>query len=423
MAANQEISRHCTLPLEVLDRLVTPVVHDCQGCDGELKFSSGFLARSWPMRVVSDINLARLMVEEPEFALPLTAAAIADCSPGVQQKFLSEQVKPFAQQCVDSLQKHATRWHKFPLLFALGGDSVHNHFFWRSVFRVLGRPVTVPEPSPPARSFKENYSDVYAMLVNTALSLKDPDQLLAAAVQHGILSSRNYLLGGTQWFLEFVILAIVAAGESGIRHWLQNWPVSDVMMAEVKSIAEGSTGNCLSPDKTPETWKWFVKHVFAIPVNNVVAERQFNIAQLYVHPNESELSKQATHLFVENIIHKTANTELSKKTRRKTTPGMTSTMAKNISRQMKEYSATVTPERLAAAREQVKNIRSKTAARTKTAAEVYSDSLHCHRQRPDHEKNMTEMESEARTRSVDYERRAPRQPRQSATQPAETPEA
>ena len=158
-------------------------------------------------------------------------------------------------------------------------------------------------------------------------------------------------------------------------------------------------------------------------MNNVVAERQFNIAQLYVHPNESELSKRATHLFVENIIHKTANTQLSKKTRRKSTTSMTFTMAKNISRHMKEYSATVTPERLSAAREQVKNIRSKTAARTKAAAEVYSDSLHGHRQRPDHEKNMTEMESEARTRPVDYERCAPRQPRQSATQPAETPEA
>ena len=93
------------------------------------------------------------------------------------------------------------------------------------------------------------------MLLKTTLSLKDPDQLLAAAVQHGILSPRNYLLGGTQWFLEFVILAIVAAGESGIRHWLQNWPVSDVMMAEAKSIAEGSTGQCLYPDETPETWK------------------------------------------------------------------------------------------------------------------------------------------------------------------------
>ena len=141
-------------------------------------------------------------------------------------------------------------------------------------------------------------------------------------------------------------------------------------------------------------------------MNNVVAEQQFNIAQLYVHPNESELSKRATHLFLENVIHKTANTQLSKRTQRKSTTGMTSTMAKNVSRQMKEYSATVTPERLAAAREQVKNIRGKTAARTKTAAEVCNDSLHCHRQRPDHENKMTEMESEAQTRPVDYERRA-----------------
>ena len=80
MAANEEIGSHRTLLLEVLDRLVIPGQHDCQGCDGELKFSCGFLARSWPMRLVSDINSTGLMVEEPEFALPLTAGAIADCT-------------------------------------------------------------------------------------------------------------------------------------------------------------------------------------------------------------------------------------------------------------------------------------------------------------------------------------------------------
>ena len=62
MAANEEIGRHPALLLEVLDRLVIPGLHDCQGCDGELKFSCGFLARSSPMRVVSDINLANLVV-------------------------------------------------------------------------------------------------------------------------------------------------------------------------------------------------------------------------------------------------------------------------------------------------------------------------------------------------------------------------
>ena len=38
-------------------------------------------------------------------------------------------------------------------------------------------------------------------------------------------------------------------------------------------------------------------------MNNVIAERQFNLSQLYLHDNLSELSKQASVTFVENTIH------------------------------------------------------------------------------------------------------------------------
>ena len=38
-------------------------------------------------------------------------------------------------------------------------------------------------------------------------------------------------------------------------------------------------------------------------MNNVIAERQFNLSQLYLQNNMSQLSKQASITFVENILH------------------------------------------------------------------------------------------------------------------------
>ena len=61
----------------------------------------------------------------------------------------------------------------------------------------------------------------------------------------------------------------------------------------------------LDGGKESYRWQWYTQHVFSIPVNNVIAARQFNVADIYVHPNESETSKQATHLFVQNVLHLT----------------------------------------------------------------------------------------------------------------------
>ena len=40
-----------------------------------------------------------------------------------------------------------------------------------------------------------------------------------------------------------------------------------------------------------------------LPVNNILAERHFNLSQLYLNDNRSELSKQASATFVGNILH------------------------------------------------------------------------------------------------------------------------
>ena len=50
-------------------------------------------------------------------------------------------------------------------------------------------------------------------------------------------------------------------------------------------------------------YQWNARHIFSLPVHNALAERQFNIASLYLDPNMSEESGQSTQLFVQNIIH------------------------------------------------------------------------------------------------------------------------
>ena len=53
----------------------------------------------------------------------------------------------------------------------------------------------------------------------------------------------------------------------------------------------------------PALFEWFARHIFALPVHSALAERQFNIATLYLDPNVSEESIQATQLFVQNMIN------------------------------------------------------------------------------------------------------------------------
>ena len=48
----------------------------------------------------------------------------------------------------------------------------------------------------------------------------------------------------------------------------------------------------------PALFEWFARHIFALPVHNALAERQFNIATLYLDPNMSKESIKATQLFV-----------------------------------------------------------------------------------------------------------------------------
>eukprot|EP00117_Sycon_ciliatum_P044581 scpid18064/ scgid32145/ len=139
MAANPVLDVERTMLLEVLDRLIMPSLAACQQPDNELQFSSGYLARQWPAKVMLDINIATLMRKHPSFAMPLTDTAKSEKLQKAAQDRLTDHVqKPFLSAITTSLEKHATCWLVFPLLFALGAHSQLRHLFWRAVFRVLG---------------------------------------------------------------------------------------------------------------------------------------------------------------------------------------------------------------------------------------------------------------------------------------------
>ena len=80
-------------------------------------------------------------------------------------------------------------------------------------------------------------------------------------------------------------------------------------------------------------------------MNNVIAERQFNVSQLYLHDNLSELSKQASITFVENILHSGKSN------------GRTTAAAKDIhERRMRAYGQLLNTELLQEARKNLEKI-------------------------------------------------------------------
>lgn len=197
---------------------------------------------------------------------------------------------------------------------------------------------------------------------------------------------QNARVSAEEQFPLFHLEGNCANGSKRLQKWITKWQVSAEMLQEAAVLANQTSPSCPSAVNQPHTWRWFCPHIFSTPVNNVMAERQFNISQLYINTNESELSKQASHLFVENIIHRSASLSSGK---------MTASKMRLIAQHMRQYAATITPARLKSARHQLKLLRSgQSNARTQTAAEVYSSSLRRHRRRPNIEKEIEELEQQ-----------------------------
>jgi len=103
-------------------------------------------------------------------------------------------------------------------------------------------------------------------------------------------------------------------------------------------------------------------------------------------------------LFVKKVFHNTqARLERYKEqtpsTRRK--PRVTQQHVQSLVKAMEEYASRITPERLSAAKQRLKELRrGESTSRTFTASETYSGILQRHRARPNHEERMAQLQQE-----------------------------
>ena len=323
MAASPVLSTERVTLLEVLDRLIIPALKASQQPDRELQFSSGYLARNWPSQVLQDIYLAKLMKEDPEFAMPLTSTAMErNMQPEMASHYRMNVLLPFTSAVLASLEKHGTRWFKFPLFFSMGADTSRRHLFWRAYCRLRGLPVPPFSPDTfPALPANINKAELCQELLTAATSLKCPFRLAEVCYQSGLLDRQKHLLQDVSchWFRELEILALLSADDEGLKEWITRWPISAEMHSEIEMLAQQTQPSVPAADREPHMWMWFSHHVFALPVNNVLAERQFNLANIHLTSSDSEISKQATHLFVENVLNSRHDRFASSRRRSKVT--------------------------------------------------------------------------------------------------------
>ena len=139
------------------------------------------------------------------------------------------------------------------------------------------------------------------------------------------------------WFVEFELITLVASKESELLHWSQNWGFEgNSLLKEISKIAELTSGVMISKKNFPVLFNWMAKHVFSLPVHNALAERQFNITELYLDPNMSEETIQAIQLFVQNVVHE--------KTDKKATNRTTAHSRQDYITKMASYSDALTPD-------------------------------------------------------------------------------
>ena len=100
------------------------------------------------------------------------------------------------------------------------------------------------------------------------------------------------------------IYTLVSKDKAGLVKWANVWNLQQPQLQnEIKAVATSDESFLINKESIPQLFLFYAKHIFSLPVNNVIAERQFNLSQLYLHDNLSELSKQASITFVENILH------------------------------------------------------------------------------------------------------------------------
>ena len=328
---------------------------------------------------------------------------------------------PMLQEALSVLNHHGTEWFHFPKFFGMGADSKFRHLFWRAVLRVLDKmpPVTLAfeEACHPCNGFSPNSEEghsLYDHLVEVAISLKSVESLLLHCEAEGLLDSDQYLSQhpDSHWFTEFEILSLVAADTPNLIKWSSKWNIHDAsIFREIKALAECKAPPLISQELEPALYEWYAVHLFAVPVNNVVAERQFNIASIYLDPNQSELSKQATHLFVENVLHEpderysllekikgnheASNSEFKVR--------VTEPVRNHIRHQMRMYADQITPMLLLQARANLRKLRENSSeAAPLTAKDLFPAKISARKTRDNHQEKIKKLQEEGRSTELQW---------------------
>ena len=148
---------------------------------------------------------------------------------------------------------------------------------------------------------------IYESMVDEAQNFATVETLLFHYFSQDYFNRTDYLLEkcNSKWALEFELITLVSSQKSKLQHWAEKWDLLDPkILKEITQIGEMKNGLLVTKELFPLLHEWNAKHIYSLPVHNALAERQFNIASLYLDPNMSEESIQATQLFVQNIIHK-----------------------------------------------------------------------------------------------------------------------
>ena len=154
---------------------------------------------------------------------------------------------------------------------------------------------------------------------------------------------------------------LVCKDRAGLVKWVEIWNLKEPkLLNDIKRVATSPQSSLISKEANPHLLEFYAKHIFSIPVNNVIAERQFNLSQLYLQNNMSELSKQASITFVENILHSGKNNN------------RTTEAAREVHEErMKAYANMLTSDLLQEARKKLNTIRKCENHGPLTAKDVY----------------------------------------------------
>ena len=146
---------------------------------------------------------------------------------------------------------------------------------------------------------------IYESTVDGAQNFATVETLLLHYFSQDYFNRTDYLLEkcNSKWALEFELITLVSSQKSKLQHWAEKWDLLDPkILKEIAQIGEMKNEILVTKELFPLLHEWNPKPIYSLPVHNALAERQFNIPSLYLDPNMSEESIQATQLFVQNII-------------------------------------------------------------------------------------------------------------------------